>query len=548
MLVSQKKSALYLKSLLKQLEIQKIVICPGSRNLPLIISFANDPYFEIISVIDERSAGFIALGIAKAEHKPAAIITTSGSAAINLAPAIAEAYYQHIPLIALTADRPQQLINKGENQTIIQIGLFQNFIDHSFSLDENISLQEFESFAQKLYAATHIANKIGPIHINLPYSESLSITQNLIGEFNFNNIFKVKNINIDNFKLDNLNCKNIIVYLSAHSIDSELNRILTQGIEEEKWLVISEISSGFSHPKAIYTIDLILKAKQISQTPDLLITIGEVMLSKSFRKYIGSLTRIKHIDISFKSRNWNTLSKHYQNITINNYSELNSLVHSLMLANKTYIEEWQAASNYFNTLKNNYLSIPTYKEFYLVNQLIEGVESQSVIYWGNSSAIRYANWGNWANRSDVIHLANRGVSGIEGVLSSAIGYQISRKIEHFYCILGDISLLYEQNALQSIQWIENIKIIVLNNHGGKIFNNIHATDDLGEMKSLITPQYYNLEHICKSFDLEYFKVNDLNSFTDTVNLLKSKKGRIMLEIDLPKNSHTQWGEFFDNLT
>ena len=139
MLVSNKKSALYLKSYFKQIGLTQIVICPGSRNLPLIVNFSNDPDFKVYSIIDERVAGFFALGLAKASRKPTAVITTSGSAALNLAPAMVEAYYQRLPLLAITADRPEERIEKGENQTIVQKGLFTNYVSYEREREEKIS-------------------------------------------------------------------------------------------------------------------------------------------------------------------------------------------------------------------------------------------------------------------------------------------------------------------------------------------------------------------------------------------------------------------------
>jgi 2-succinyl-5-enolpyruvyl-6-hydroxy-3-cyclohexene-1-carboxylate synthase len=546
-LVSNKKSALYLKSYFKQIGVDQIVLCPGSRNLPLIVNFSNDPYFKIYSIIDERVAGFFALGLAKASRRPTVVITTSGSAALNLAPAMVESYYQRLPLIAITADRPAERIGKGENQTIVQKGLFQNYVSYEMELEEKISFNLFEKNIQSLHQFLFQSSTSGNVHINLPFSEPLDSVEHLLGEFSFNlNLKKTVPKPFLNSNIPIQKGQNVIIYLSSFHQDNHLNQLLEEGVRNKNWVVISELHSGFKNENLISQIDLILSGDTTTYRPDILITIGETMLSKKFRNYIRSLDGLKHIDISSYARNWNSLASDYYNITVyDNLAQILDFENTSVFQSK-WLEAEAKACSY---LKSKCLPV-SYWEFSFIHNIINSIDNQSFIFWGNSSLIRYANWSNWKERLVLNHLSNRGVSGIEGVLATAIGYQSFMKDTNFYCLLGDVSLLYETNSLSALQYIDNFKILVLNNHGGRIFEQIHNGESLGQTQALVTPHTSSFDKLAKLYDIEYVRVNDLNSFLIQFAALKSQRGKILFEIDLAEADLVSWKDYFNqfNLT
>jgi 2-succinyl-5-enolpyruvyl-6-hydroxy-3-cyclohexene-1-carboxylate synthase len=542
-LVSNKKSALYLKSFFKQIGIQHIVICPGSRNLPLIVNFSNDNYFKTYSLIDERVAGFFALGIAKALKRPVAVLTTSGSAAINLAPAMAEAYYQRLPLIAITADRPPHFVNKGENQTIIQRGLFSNYIGLELEIQEKIDFETFENKIQELFRYLSNPNLSTNVHINLPFSEPLDKVENILGEFQLNlkpNRNKINPISAPLLKIKKR--QNVIFYISTNIVNSELNEILDRGVKENYWVVISEMQSGWYNEDCISQIDLILSRDKDVQQPDILITIGETMLSKKFRTYIKTHEELLHYDISAYPRHWNNLSTQYQNINLE-YSELHSL---LNLTNSIEFQaSWVSAEKRALDYQSSYHKELTYLEINLIHRMVNTIDQDSIIYWGNSSAVRYGNWSNWKNKPNITHQTNRGVAGIEGILATAIGNQAINKSESFYCILGDVSLLYETSSLAAAVNIDHINIIVLNNHGGMIFEQIHNSPTLGKMDALTTPHNQNFRKLANLYDLEYFNAYDLRSFTSQWEHVNAHQGKLIFEINISENEVGKWKDYFD---
>ena len=542
MIVSAKKSALYLKSYFKQIGIQEIVICPGSRNLPLIVNFSNDQYFKVYSIIDERVAGFFALGMVKAINRPVVVITTSGSAAINLAPAMAEAFYQRLPLIAMTADRPASFINKGENQTIIQHGLFSNYVGLELDIEENIDFSAFEKKIQMLHQYLGDPTTCNNVHMNLPFSEPIDEVENVLGDFQFKLISeRTKNRVFKESKPYIKKGQNVIIYLSNYSPNSKLNEILDRGVQEKNWVVISEMHSGWYHEKTISQIDLILARTKDIQNTDILITIGETMLSKRFRNYIKSLDNIIHFDISLYPRNWDNLSPKYQRINLN-YNDLDSLLTYQNTAD--FQSFWLQSEDYALRHLSDFSLNHRYKEFNLMLEIVDTIDRESFVYWGNSSIVRYGNWSNWKYKSHLTHLTNRGVSGIEGVLAAAIGYRAMEPRKDFYCILGDLSLLYESNSLSALSFINNIKIIVINNHGGKIFTQIHHTDTLGNSKALVTPHNQNFDKLANLFDLEYFRSIDLQSFISQWELVKASTAKLIFEISLADEDVDLWRDYF----
>lgn len=542
MLVSDKKSALFIKSYCKQAGIVHIVLCPGSRNLPLIVNFSNDPHFKVYSIIDERIAGFFALGIVKALRKPALVITTSGSAAVNLAPAMVEAYYQRLPLIAITADRPANFINKGENQTMLQRGIFSNFVGLELEIEEKLEFEAFEKKIQVLHSFLGNPSQVNNVHINLPFSEPLDRVENILGDFQFkwkSDGIKSKKLNASNIQFKK--GQNVIIYLSSSCANETLNKLLDLGVENKNWVVISEHHSGWYHPKGITRIDAILTGDKGIQTPDILITIGETMLSKKFRNYIKSFQNILHYDLSPYPRNWNNLTSKYQAIHLD-YKHLNDI---LDFENTSFFQAaWLEAEKIALDHHVLYVENRDYTEFKLIEKIVNTIDRESAIYWGNSSGVRYGNWTSWKFKPQLVHLANRGVAGIDGVLASALGYRSVSIDGDFYCILGDISMLYESNSLSALSFVDRIKIIVINNHGGKIFEQIHQSQHLGHTHALVTPHKQNFESLAKQFDLEYYISRDLNSFSSQWEQVKASPAKLIFEINIGENETDLWEDYF----
>lgn len=535
MIRSDKASVSYLYSLLKQLGVRDIVVCPGSRNLPLLHAFSSSEDFNIYPVIDERAAGFIALGMARASSLPVPVITTSGSAVLNLAPALLEAFYERIPMMAITADRPKEMIDKGENQTFNQVNVFANYIVHQLEIDENTSFESFELAANRLYPFLFDPGWRAPVHINMPFSEPLLSAKKILGEFKFDlrqNLAKPKT-NLD--KLSNFSNKKVIIYNSLSNCSTELENKLQEGAKNLNWIVVNDLQSNCCDKLFLNHFDRVLASNDVPC--EVLITIGDQMLSKSARNHFKSIKKLTHIDVSPYIRKWDVLSDRYYHFQMDALEFLDALLS----------EEFRCLSSYRDTIfsldtkageqHHSFFSEFRYKEFSIIEYITKSFQSDTTIFWGNSSIIRYANWA--TRNPSVTHQVNRGISGIDGVLSTAIGYQAMVKKEEFYVILGDVSMLYESNALQSLDLIPSIKIIVLNNYGGKIFQNIHA--GLDDAHPVMMKHDHSFYHLAKMYDLDYLHCDGLEDFKKTfLDFTNLKNSKAILEISLPSDSNSEW--------
>jgi 2-succinyl-5-enolpyruvyl-6-hydroxy-3-cyclohexene-1-carboxylate synthase len=539
MQISSKKSIQYIISFFQQVGIIDIVICPGSRNLPLIISFKNAG-FNLISVIDERSAGFIALGISRGSSKPTAIVTTSGSAALNLAPAISEAFYEHIPIIAMTADRPKNLVNCGENQTIIQQGIFRNFVNLESEIEETITLKRAEALFQKVYHFTNNVRFRGPIHINMPFSEPLLNVDNLIGNYHFNLV--EENIDFQQQRSNpNIHCQgNIMVYNTIENTSGEISNLLQKGINENKWLVVNEIQTNLHLSQSINYFDKLIHTHR-DHLPEVktIITIGNQMISKAARAYFKSIQSILHIDIAPYSRKWDAISSNYIFIE----SEEAKVLKNLLKTNtntKEFHNQWVDSVELVSNKHESFFNENVFKEWSVLYQIFEKTSSYANVFWGNSSLVRYASWSNF--KPNIKHYVNRGVSGIDGVLSTAIGWQIKNESKNFFVVLGDVSALYEMNAFHSIHLIKSINVLIFNNKGGMIFDNIH---DLQGQDDVLTRHDFSFEHIAKMVKLEYISVSNLTELEAIIAEFNENEGKKrLIEIHFEEESHRQWLDYF----
>ncbi|HXB11580.1 MAG TPA: 2-succinyl-5-enolpyruvyl-6-hydroxy-3-cyclohexene-1-carboxylic-acid synthase, partial [Bacteroidia bacterium] len=279
--------------------VEHAVISSGSRNAPIVIAFNAQKKIKCLSVIDERSAGFFALGIAQQTGKPVALICTSGSAVLNYAPAIVEAYYQKVPLLILTADRPMEWIDQDDGQTIRQYNIFSSYVKASFIMPADNSHPDEMWYAEKVvseaYNCSAQKGDQGPVHINIPLREPL-----------YNEIekphTKFKNIEVTDVlaRLSSeaekgiLNewgkAKSKMIICGLHKPDAELNKVLSKLAEDESVIVITESTSNVFDEKFVSTVDgyfeALTEVEKKELQPEILVTIGGPVTTKKFKSYL----------------------------------------------------------------------------------------------------------------------------------------------------------------------------------------------------------------------------------------------------------------------
>ncbi len=522
--------------------IYHIVISPGSRNAPLIQGFTANKSFTTYSIIDERSAAFFALGIAQQLKHPVAVVCTSGSALLNFYPAVSEAFYNDIPLVVISADRLPHQIDIGDGQTIRQAEVFEPHIEASGNLNPDVihstpailknpnqkliplnsSTAEIEQIQNTIQIENErLLNKVlniaisksGPVHLNVPLEEPLYGTTDitLTPQENTNIIKEQEKINWAHFVPTWSSAIKKIILIGQLPPNSISDSLIEFWVKDPSILVLTEKTSNMQHPRFINSIDVLIAPienendellKQLQ--PDLLISIGGMIISKKIKKFLRYFSPNAHWHINPKKA-YNTfyvLSEHvpvepqYFFEGLQNHSkqvvmsDFNSKIHSL------YSKHRLAGIQYLKQIPFSDL-----KAFEIIFRYLP---KHCKLQLSNSSIIRYAQLFDLPKMTEVF--CNRGTSGIDGSTSTAVGAAFVSK-KPTVLITGDLSFFYDINALWNEYWRKDFKVIIINNQGGGIFRILPGQKDTPTYdKYYETVHKRTAKYVCKSFDIGYTSV------------------------------------------
>ncbi|MCT4666049.1 MAG: 2-succinyl-5-enolpyruvyl-6-hydroxy-3-cyclohexene-1-carboxylic-acid synthase [Flavobacteriales bacterium] len=492
----------------KRKGIQDLVISPGSRNAPFIESFTSKSFFNCHSIIDERSAGFVGLGMAIRTKKPVVLICTSGSAVLNYYPAIAEAFYQEIPLIVLSADRPLWAIDNGQGQTIRQQGVLDLHCQKSLNFDGENKTKSLLNLYQKQITQS-LDEAFRPIHFNVHFDEPLYETNfqkpDLSDYFSESNSHEsIPNYSdFEHFSEDWKKASKKLIIIGQKSPNKAFSQAIEHLSKRSDCLILTETISNISIKNKVECIDVFLEGiKNTSDfKPDLLIQTGGAIVSKKIKFLLQKLNIKKYWSFNKNGIHPNIYG------TISNSSNLcfsetfKNIEHTENLSNfgDLHLKE------YHNTLKKRgqyLLNQKAFCDLKVYEFLFQNFPKSSQIHLSNSSVIRYAQL--FSHSADYDFYGNRGTSGIDGSTSTAVGHAIKDLGAHFM-ITGDISFFYDSNALWNTQFPRNLKIILINNQGGDIFRIIP-----GPKKSDVREDFFATKHqtqakgLCDSFGFDYY--------------------------------------------
>lgn len=500
------------------------VVSPGSRNAP-VVSALSKVGFQLHTAIDERAAGFLALGMAKALGQPIVLSCTSGSAVVNYYPAVVEAFYARIPLIILTADRPPESIHNWDGQAIMQTNIFAPHIRGFFELSIGENAENGKELGKLV--ANHLKNSIpGPIQINLPFREPFYSELEKIKEFEdaakpeqLSFSPKVQ-ISLHLFLQDkNIKSKKILI---VHG-DAASEQITIANDAPFQAVSLADITANqpSNIPNWYQRLDDFPNLESLC--PDILITTGTTIVNRKLRLFLKKCRPKKHFHISHYSEMGNP----YENDLIlvfpeKKYVSIDLDVNEFNHQENAYFQLWQKAINENSVAQNIDL------EAEMVREIICHLPDKSTFFVGNSMPIRHvSNHAALIAQKKINILANRGVSGIDGCLSTAIGFSKANK-EKVYVLIGDVAMLYEMNSLLNVNEDTQLIIIVLNNKGGRIFEKINAPSVLGkDILYLTTPHNFNFEYIAKQFGLSYFVSGKKEEFQ---SIFTSFKGNLLFEV------------------
>ncbi len=540
---TDKKSIRQLVALLPEFGVRKAVMSPGSRNAPLLVAFERNSLIETRMVVDERSAAFIALGTADISGEPVALVCTSGTAPLNYAPAVAEAFYRNIPLIVITADRPYEWIDQDDSQTIKQLGIYNNYIKGSFDIPtESNDSDRMWYINRTLNDALSLAlsGRPGPVHINIHIAEPLNNLLELADE-HVRSIAIVgdKKPMLSNELVDELyeeirGCKQGVLILAGFMRNQQLTKPLEKLAQLPNVVVMHEAQSNLHGVDGfIPNIDATLR--QLGQSlilPELVITIGGSLTSRMIKANLRK-NNIRHWSVGFSDIAVDCFRHLERRIQTTPYAFITALADNMSgkadVAATPFKRTWIEASRTALQESSDIASQAPWSDFKAMSYIMRNIPTNWNLQLSNGTAVRYAQLFEYGQIGNIS--CNRGVSGIDGCTSTAIGAATVAE-QPTLLITGDMSFQYDMGALATNFIPRNFKIIVLSNGGGGIFRFISSTRDLAELeKCFAGPINLPLSKLADAFEFKYFRANDMASLEHSFNDFISNDDRpAILEI------------------
>ncbi len=554
------------------LGLKTAIICPGSRSTPLTIAFANHPNIETIPILDERSASFFALGIAKRSCLPVVLICTSGTAGANFYPAVIEAKESRTALLILTADRPPELRDCHAGQSIDQVKLYGSYCNWYTELSlPSIEMKLLNYLRQTIISAwnkSFLPNR-GVVHLNCPFREPLTpLTQleakhkTYSSETDFKNFFLDidKHTNIYSrhyFKFDISNYLNEWKAIEKGIIIAGVNNSTNPSLYCENIALISKFLNypilvealsplrnfASKAPNLINTYDTILYSQELQQSlkPDIVIQFGQLPTSKRLREWLEKI-QVQYWLIDSSSDNFDPLHNHsfsicssVENLDLRNIK--NTVSKELHL---DYLTKWKTVNDSINkNIESVFTGIDSILQAKLPFVLSKTLPYQTKVFIANSMSVRYAEFFWLPNNKKLIPYFNRGANGIDGTLSSALG--MAQNSSNNILVTGDLALLHDTNGfLINTKFKGHLTIILINNSGGGIFEMLPISKDKSLFENYFaTPQNIDFVKLCNTYNIKHINIQDWQYLKQLLNPLPHSGVRV-LELKVKRKEDTDW--------
>lgn len=535
---SDKENVNILTALLVAHGVKHAVVCPGSRNAPIVHNLNECPNITCHPVTDERSAGFYALGMAQITRHPVAVCVTSGTALLNLLPATAEAYYQHVPLVVISADRPAMWIDQQDGQTLPQLDALGRFVSKVVSLPEPSTDDERWYCNRLVNEALLCCQRHGgsPVHLNVPISEPLFT-------FNMPALPTERVIKQVAAKTDVGHCQPLLVDIQSAQCpmivvgqlsNKEAQRMALQLCELSTDVVVVYECLGMAcHEDAPRNPDspteglspqhidkVLARMQQVEQyQPDVVVYLGGTLVSKRLKVFLRQSPAAKTWIVNERGAIYDT----FQNLT----GVIEGAPHDVLEVILQYVRgqrekqrqpfesgfrsRWATLIQQVQTQNERFH--PPYSSWQAVKRFFEAAShgDKYVLHAANSMSVRLVN----LFASDYV-FCNRGVNGIDGSLSTAAGCSLVTT-QNVYCVIGDLSFFYDQNAL----WHSlggNFRVLLLNNGGGGIFQSLPGLKESAAHRSFISGQHHTSAWgICQQNNVAYLSAHDEEELENNMN-------------------------------
>lgn len=493
--------------------VREVVISPGSRSTPLAIALEAHPNIKTWIHPDERSAAFFALGLIKGSQRPVAILCTSGTAAANYTPAIAESQISRIPLIVLTSDRPHELRSVGAPQAINQVNMFSNYVNFQFDMpiaDGTTNMLDTIHYQMQIASQYLYGPHKGPIHFNMPFREPL--TPNLDRKDLLKSETKTlphyqKMVHVDPIKDIIEKPKGLIIVGDMQH--QEVDQILTYSTVFDIPVLADPLSQlrRHNHPNVITTYDLLYRAG-MDWDVDFVIRVGKPVISKKLNQWLKTTTAFQILvqnndkidvfpvppDVSYE-------------ISANDF--FRSLMEERTIDRKAWLQQWQSLEKQSRIEINDFLQHATDEAAY-VGTLLSKLTNEDALFVSNSMPIRDIDNLLFDNEAEIY--ANRGANGIDGVVSTALGMAVHKNVT---LLIGDLAFYHDMNGLLMSKINDiHLNIVLLNNDGGGIFSYLPQKASAAEYFERLfgTPTGLDFEHAALLYDFNFKRFDHLTDF------------------------------------
>lgn len=542
--------------------IQNAVLCPGSRCAPLTLAFANHAAITCRTLSDERSAGFIGLGLAQQTHTPSVLVCTSGSAAYNFAPSVAEAFFQQIPLVVFTADRPAEWIDQWDGQTIRQENIFGGHVKRAYNLPSDSHPDSVWHINRVVNEAIALAQTFpaGPVHINVPLREPLYPQAGEKIKFSK----KIKVVLAEHAQAELTKASKtklseqlagftrILVVAGQQENQSTLLKTVTRFCEIHQATLVGDVISNFHGSiNTIRFADVFLAhaPDSIRSTlqPELIITFGKSVISKNLKQFLRKYAPAEHWHVQpagIVPDPFQSLTKTIACDPKTFFAGLSSApaITKFELQKKAdYTKLWQVEENRTQRSYQNYFDPTSFHELQAAKVILETLPSRCNFHVANSMSVRYANLVGLTEKQKGIHVySNRGTSGIDGCTSTTIGHALASDVPNVL-LTGDLAFFYDRNAFWHNYTVPNLRVVVINNKGGVIFNLIDGPGQVAEKDEFfVTQQHLTAQHLATEFNHVYLSASTQKELTNALKEFYTFDGKTkILEIKSDQLNATQ---------
>ena len=521
-----KKEVSLLIEVLERKGVSHVVCSPGSRNAPLLTEVAQRPTLHKHVVVDERSAAFIALGIASASRRPVALICTSGTALLNYAPAIAEAYYQGVSLVVVSADRPTEWIDQDDSQTLRQTDVFHNFCKASYDISAGSGDSDYEWYVERIAnegMIKTVEGKPGPVHFNVRLAPPLSTVAPRV-----ENVRTIELMGKERLVSDTDICrlaemakgKKILLVGGFMPPDKDTRRAVERFASLPQTAVMAETISNLGLPAECYMVDSMLCALSENEkqqiAPDIVISTGGSLVSRMLKEYLRSLSHIQHWSVGYSP----VLADCFRHLSIKIESAaadfLTRFASAISHTDQDSQPQYSALMHRMRETARQRKKTDTgetWCDMKAYDIVLNAIPSDATLFLSNGTSIRYAQIIPVARHPE--SYCNRGVSGIDGSTSTAIGGALANNGRLTVLVTGDMSFAYDIGALGTRMAPPWMRIIVISNGGGGIFRFIASTSGLPQREQYFCADPHTpIKELAAAYGWQYFEATDALSLRE----------------------------------